>query len=360
MGLASATAEITYTGTNALSTYAYTFKVFLNTQLQLVVRRISTGVETVLALTTDYTVTGVLGSSGGNIVLVNASQAWLTGGFLASTYKLTIRRVVALTQITDIRNQGDFYPETHEDEFDLLTMQDQQQQTQIDRAVRLPRTKLPADFDPTIPALYFETVENLLFVNSSMNGFSYGTTTTAISASEAAALASQIAAAASSASATASAAAALASELAAAASGAASSASAAASAIDAAASAADAVAAALSAAAAAGSLPDVTGTRASPSLIVAGTGIAFTGVFGRNLWFVAGSGSAVDISASPQIVAGTNIGQELTLIGRSATDTVQLDDGNGLSMNGTAILGLNDSITFYWDGTSWVEINRRS
>ena len=108
------------------------------------------------------------------------------------------------------------------------------------------------------------------------------------------------------------------------------------------------------------SLPTITGTRAAPSSIVAGTGISFTGLAGHNLWFVAGSGGAVDISANPQIVAGSAVGQELILIGRDATNTVQLDDGTGLSLNGSAILGLDDVVGLIWDGTNWVEMFRRA
>ena len=106
------------------------------------------------------------------------------------------------------------------------------------------------------------------------------------------------------------------------------------------------------------SLDVITGSRASPSLIIAGTGIAFTGVAGNNTWFIAGSGSAIDISASPQIVAGTNVGQRLTLIGRHATNTVQLDDGSGLSINGSCILAEDESISLFWDSVNWVELGR--
>lgn len=102
----------------------------------------------------------------------------------------------------------------------------------------------------------------------------------------------------------------------------------------------------------------ITGSRASPSAIVAGTGIAFTGTFAKNIWFIQGSGGAVDISANPQIAAGTNVGQRLLLIGRSDTNTVQLDDSNGLSLNGTCILGEDENIELFFDGTSWVELSR--
>ena len=140
MTIASTTNRNNYVGNGAVDTYAYSFRVLLQTDLVVTVVD-SLGVETTLVLATDYTVTGVGEASGGNIVLVDASQVWLDGdGDLLTGYSLTVRRVVELTQGTDIRNQGDFFPETHEDQFDRDVMIAQQQQDEIDRAVKLPVT----------------------------------------------------------------------------------------------------------------------------------------------------------------------------------------------------------------------------
>ena len=152
MSLASATNRVDYTGNGSVDTYSYTFKIFAQTDLLVTVRDTS-GVETELTLTTDYTVTGVGASAGGTIVLVNSSQAWLTaGGDLKSSYALTIRRVRPVTQSTDIRNQGEFYPETHEDALDHLIMVDQQQQDELDRSLKLPETVSSSDFNPILPS----------------------------------------------------------------------------------------------------------------------------------------------------------------------------------------------------------------
>ena len=106
-------------------------------------------------------------------------------------------------------------------------------------------------------------------------------------------------------------------------------------------------------------MPMITGTRAAPSAIVAGTGIAFTGGDYTNIWFVEGDGGAVDITADPQIAAGTNVGQRLTVIGRNNTNTVTLEHGTGLSLNGTAVLAEDSAIDLMWDGTNWTELARR-
>lgn len=140
MSISSLTNRNDYVGNGATATYAYGFKAYLSSELRVTVVN-TAGVETRLTLTTDYTVTGVGANGGGNIVLVSAAQAWLTGGFLTSSFGLTVRRVRALTQLADIRNQGEFYPETHEDVFDKLVMTQQQLQDELDRAVRLPETE---------------------------------------------------------------------------------------------------------------------------------------------------------------------------------------------------------------------------
>lgn len=108
------------------------------------------------------------------------------------------------------------------------------------------------------------------------------------------------------------------------------------------------------------STPLVTSSYSSPSAIIAGTGIAFTGSIYKNVWFVQGSGGAVDVSANPQIAAGNVVGQELTVVGTSDTNTVKLEHGTGLQMNGECFLGAGSTITFLWTGATgtWVELSR--
>jgi len=141
MTITSTTSRNDYTGNGAVDTYAYGFKIFANTDLLVTVRNLS-DVETTLVLTTDYTVTGVGDNTGGNVVLVNSSQAWLdTDGDLLTNFSLTLRRVNPLKQETDIRNQGSFLPETHEDQMDREVMIAQQQQDEIDRSIKVSETE---------------------------------------------------------------------------------------------------------------------------------------------------------------------------------------------------------------------------
>jgi len=112
-------------------------------------------------------------------------------------------------------------------------------------------------------------------------------------------------------------------------------------------------------AAAPSSIPTVTGSQASPTAIVAATGVTFSGTNYFNIQFITGSGGAVTVTASPQIAAATNVGQQLILVSTSATNTVTLADGTGLSLNGAWVGGTNSSLTLVWNGSLWYEIARR-
>ena len=87
--------------------------------------------------------------------------------------------------------------------------------------------------------------------------------------------------------------------------------------------------------------------------ITAAGGITAT----KPIMHIQGSGGAVDITANPQIAAGTS-GQILILEGTSDTNTVQLDNGNGLHLHGDAILGDDDIIVLYQGTSEWEEITR--
>lgn len=141
-----------YVGNGAASTYAYTFRILENSDLRVTVRD-SDDVETTLTLDEDYSVTDAGEEAGGSIELLDDSQAWLDDdGDLTSGYTITLRRVRPLLQETDIRNQGRFFPEIHEDAFDNGVMIDQQLQDQLDRALKLGESEVGTTTNTTIPA----------------------------------------------------------------------------------------------------------------------------------------------------------------------------------------------------------------
>lgn len=112
-----------YTGNNVTVQFAYDFRILAEDYLKVVVTDLA-GVETVLTLDTDYTVAGVGSLGGGYIELVDANQAWLDAAQngLKTGFKITINGQTPVTQTTDIRNQGPYYPSLHEDALDKLTM----------------------------------------------------------------------------------------------------------------------------------------------------------------------------------------------------------------------------------------------
>jgi len=101
-----------YAGNGSATSFPYAFRIFKATDL-VVTKTDNSGNETTLTLGTDYTVTGAGSYNGGAVVLTTA---------LPTSYRLTIERVLAIKQETDLRNQGEFLAETHEDAFDRLTM----------------------------------------------------------------------------------------------------------------------------------------------------------------------------------------------------------------------------------------------
>lgn len=102
----------------------------------------------------------------------------------------------------------------------------------------------------------------------------------------------------------------------------------------------------------------ILGTSAVNS-IVAGTGIT-AAMFAPRVKVV-GDGGAVDITANPQIAAGTD-GQQIIVWGTSDANTVQLDTGTGLLLAGgtSFVLGSGDNVTLIYDSTltAWVETAR--
>lgn len=175
MSLSSTACRTKATGSDSTATYNYNFRIFSASDLLVTVRNTTTNVESVLVLTTDYTVSGV-GLQSGTVALVNAGQAWMdTSGFLAANYIIIVRRVRPLTQLTSIRNQSAYYASVHEDEFDTLVMVDQQQDDQLQRAVLMPESVTSDIFNPMLPtSLVAPPPGAALIINPAGNGWALG------------------------------------------------------------------------------------------------------------------------------------------------------------------------------------------
>ena len=117
-----------YTGNGVTTSFPYTFRIFKKSDLAVSVVDLSENI-TVLVLDTDYTVTNAGGYNGGNVVLTAP---------LATGWQISIAREIEPTQETDLRNQGKFFAEVHEDAFDKLTMLIQQAYSVFRLALRKP------------------------------------------------------------------------------------------------------------------------------------------------------------------------------------------------------------------------------
>lgn len=117
-----------YTGNGVTTSFPYTFRIFTKTDLMVQVVDLNENI-TVLTLDTDYSVTGAGAYSGGSVVLPSP---------LENGWQISISRELPATQETDLRNQGKFFAEVHEDAFDKLTMLIQQCFSFLRLALRKP------------------------------------------------------------------------------------------------------------------------------------------------------------------------------------------------------------------------------
>jgi len=129
MSLSTQTNRTDHTENGVTTVFPFYFKIFSEADLVVISVDKTTLVKTTLSLGTDYTISGV-----------NAESGSITKAAGTSGDGLVIKRVVDLTQPTVLRNQSDFFPATHEKAFDRIVMQNQQQQEELDRAVKFSPT----------------------------------------------------------------------------------------------------------------------------------------------------------------------------------------------------------------------------
>jgi len=132
MTISSTTVKNSYSGNGTLDTFNYTFKVFADADLQVIIRDAS-ATETVKTLTTHYTVTGAGSASGGTVIFT-------AGNILTATETVVIRRASPQTQAIDYIANDPFPAESHEEGLDRSMMAIQQLQEEVDRSIKLSRT----------------------------------------------------------------------------------------------------------------------------------------------------------------------------------------------------------------------------
>lgn len=123
-----------YAGNGVTSTFGIPFRVLDKAHLQVVEITDATGVERVLVENTDFTLSNTTAYTGWLVNLIEPVINYGAARPLPSGVTLEIRRVPPFTQNVDLRNAGTFRPETHENEFDYLTMLAQRLRDMYDRA----------------------------------------------------------------------------------------------------------------------------------------------------------------------------------------------------------------------------------
>ena len=144
MTISSTTVKNSYNGDNSTTTFNYTFKVFADSDLQVIIRS-ALGTETVKTLTTHYTVTGAGNANGGSVIFT-------AGNIPASGETVVIRRAVPQTQAIDYIANDPFPAESHEEGLDRAMMTLQQVQEELDRSIKISRTNTMTSTEFTVGA----------------------------------------------------------------------------------------------------------------------------------------------------------------------------------------------------------------
>jgi hypothetical protein len=142
MTVSSSTSRVQFNGNGSTTVFAYSFKIFDQDDLTVIVRS-ATGTETVKTITTHYTVSGVGNAGGGNVTMLTAP---------ASGETLTILREQDLVQELDLVENDPFPAQSLEDALDKLTFIVQQHDEELGRSIKASRTNTIGSTEFTVSA----------------------------------------------------------------------------------------------------------------------------------------------------------------------------------------------------------------
>ena len=142
MTISSTTVKNSYSGDGSTTTFTYTFKIFQDSDIQVIIRS-STGTETIKTLTTHYTVTGAGVAGGGTVVFTS-------GNIPTSTQTVVLRRNLPQTQSIDYIANDPFPAESHEEGLDRAMMAVQQLQEEVTRSIKLSKTNTMTSTEFTV------------------------------------------------------------------------------------------------------------------------------------------------------------------------------------------------------------------
>ena len=187
MTVSSLSVKNSYNADNTTTSFAYTFPIHSVNELTVILRA-ANGTETIQTITTHYSIVDN-GSAGGQVNFVSAPATGNT---------VVLLRDTNLTQETDYIANDPFPAETHEAALDKITLQQQELQEELDRAIKISRSNDIASSEIAQTAatragklLAFDSSGNL---EVSLDASSIATNATAAANSATAAAASQTAA----------------------------------------------------------------------------------------------------------------------------------------------------------------------
>jgi hypothetical protein len=137
MTLSSATARNSYACNGSTTVFPYTFKILDEAHIQVILQD-EDGNETILTLTTHYTVSGVDAAGGGNVTTVAT---------YAAGYTIVLLRNVPIEQTTNYIEHDAFPAESHEEALDKMMMVLQQQEEVLSRCLQVKRASGLSDAD---------------------------------------------------------------------------------------------------------------------------------------------------------------------------------------------------------------------
>jgi hypothetical protein len=137
MTISSEIVKNVYVGDTSTLVFAYTYKIFEDTDVEVTIQDTSVDPQTeiTLVLNSDYTVSGVDNPTGGDITLLLGSQLSVAP---IATDNITIRSNLPITQETDYVENDPFPAESHEEALDRETRVSQQLAEEIGRSLKLP------------------------------------------------------------------------------------------------------------------------------------------------------------------------------------------------------------------------------
>jgi hypothetical protein len=140
MTVSSTTVKKSYNGNGSTAAFTYDFLINTTAELKVIIRS-STGTETVKTISSHYNISDSSGSG---------TVTFTSGNIPASGETVILIRDTNLTQGTDYVENDPFPSSSHESALDKLTLQVQEVQEELDRAIKLSRTNTMTSTEFTV------------------------------------------------------------------------------------------------------------------------------------------------------------------------------------------------------------------